>query len=183
LPPFSEACYLGLAPTSSTTVEMCYGDALAVAASEIYGFSKTDFGKFHPAGSLGKRLILKVSDLMASGKNNSLITEEEPLLDAINEISKKGLGIVTVTGQDGGVAGIITDGDLRRLLEKKVDIYNMKVKDVMNRAPVIIESRKMAIDALTIMKEKNVSCLPVVFNGKCVGTIRLQSIVNAGIVG
>lgn len=183
LPKFEEACYLGLAPTSSTTAVLCYGDALAVVASGIYGFKDVDFGKFHPAGSLGKKLILKVDDLMAKGEKNAKVHISVPLKDAIIELSKKGLGAVSVVEDEDKLAGIITDGDLRRQLEKGADIYNMKVEDIMSKKPLTIDRDKLAIEALRTMKEKNISCLVVCEEGKAVGTIRLQDIIGVGIVG
>jgi arabinose-5-phosphate isomerase len=183
LPEFEEACYLGLAPTSSTTAVLCYGDALAVVASGIYGFRDADFGKFHPAGSLGKKLILKVNDLMASGENNAVVHIGVPIKDAIIELSKKGLGAVAVVDDENKLLGIITDGDLRRQLEKGADVYDLKVEEVMTLTPVIITGKQLAIDALTIMKEKNISCLIVEEECKVVGTIRLQDIIGVGIVG
>lgn len=182
-PEFSEACHMGLAPTSSTTAELCYGDALAIAASDIYGFKKKDFGKYHPAGSLGKKLIYKACDLMASGDDNACIGKNAMLKDAIVELSKKGLGIVNVIDDEGRLIGVITDGDLRRLLEKGVDVYRLNVIDAMNKKPITITGDKMAVDALNIMKEKNVSCLPIMKEDKNIGTIRIQTIINAGIIG
>lgn len=183
LPKFEEACYLGLAPTSSTTAVLCYGDALAVVASGIYGFKDVDFGKFHPAGSLGKKLILKVDDLMAKGEKNAMVHISVPLKDAIIELSKKGLGAVSIVDDEQKLLGIITDGDLRRQLEKGADIYNMKVEEVMSSRPITIEKSKLAVEALHNMKEKNISCLIVVENNTAIGTIRLQDIIGVGIVG
>ena len=183
LPRFDEACYLRLAPTSSTTAALCYGDALAVVASGIYGFEDVDFGKFHPAGSLGKKLILKVDDLMAHGEKNAKVHVNVPLKDAIIEISKKGLGAVSVVDDDDNLLGIITDGDLRRQLEKGADVYKMKVEDVMTSNPSVITKEKLAVEALNLMKSKNISCLIVQENGKAIGTMRLQDIIGVGIVG
>ena len=183
LPKFEEACYLGLAPTSSTTAVLCYGDALAVVASGIYGFKDVDFGKFHPAGSLGKKLILKVDDLMAKDDKNAKVHISLPLKNAIIELSKKGLGAVSVVDDDGKLLGIITDGDLRRQLEKGADIYGMKVEEIMSSNPFTVEKDRLAIDALKIMKDKNISCLIVTENGEAIGTIRLQDIIGVGIVG
>lgn len=183
LPKFEEACYLGLAPTSSTTAVLCYGDALAVVASGIYGFKDVDFGKFHPAGSLGKKLILKVDDLMAKEEKNAKVHISVPLKDAIIELSKKGLGAVSVVEDEDKLAGIITDGDLRRQLEKGADIYNMKVEDIMSKKPLTISRDKLAVEALRTMKDKNISCLVVCEEEKAVGTIRLQDIIGVGIVG
>lgn len=183
LPEFEEACHLGLAPTSSTTAVLCYGDALAVVASEAYGFKDVDFGKFHPAGVLGKKVILRVQDLMAVGEKNAVVHLRSTLKEAIIELSKKGLGAVSVVDDTGRLIGIITDGDLRRQLEKGIDIYSMKVEDVMSSTPLSIDKHRMAIDALNLMKEKRVSCLAVIDNGIAEGLIRLQDIIEVGIIG
>jgi arabinose-5-phosphate isomerase len=183
LPKFKEAGNYGLAPTSSTTVELCYGDALAVVASEVYGYTDVDFGKNHPAGSLGKKLILKVVDLMAKNEKNAVISDKAMLKVAIVELSKKGLGAVELINERGELSGLITDGDLRRQLEKGADVYNLHAADVMTTNPMTITSGKLAIEALTTMRDYNISCLPVVDDNKVVGTIRVQDILAAGIVG
>ena len=152
-------------------------------ASGIYGFKDSDFGKFHPAGSLGKKLILKVEDLMTSGDRNAKVHISEPLKDAIIELSKKGLGAVSVVDDNDVLLGIITDGDLRRQLEKGVDVYGLKVEDIMSHDPLCINKNKLAIEALNIMKEKNISCLLVTENHKAIATIRLQDIIGVGIIG
>lgn len=183
LPEFEEACYLGLAPTSSTTVELCYGDALAVVASEIYGFQDSDFGKFHPAGALGKKLILKVDDLMAHGNEIPRVLTGTRLMNAISEMSKKGLGIVSVVGNNNILLGIITDGDLRRIIEQHIDIYEVTVDEVMVNSPKTTVKTKLAVDALRYIKQQSINNLPVVdSNGKLEGTITWQQIVKAGIV-
>lgn len=183
LPKFEEACYLGLAPTSSTTVELCYGDALAVVASGIYGFKDADFGKFHPAGSLGKKLILKVDDLMAHNDEIPRIITGSLLMNAISVMSKKGLGIVSVVDENNILLGIITDGDLRRIIEKHVDIYSVTVDEVMITTPRTVNKNKLAVDALRYIKKNSINNLPVVdSSGKLEGTITWQQIVKAGIV-
>ena len=183
LPKFEEACYLGLAPTSSTTAALCYGDSLAVVASGVYGFKDENYAMFHPAGSLGKKLILKVGDLMAEGEKNAKVHISVPLKDAIIELSKKGLGAVSVVDDNDNILGIITDGDLRRQLEKGVDVYSLKVEDIMFPSPSTISKDRLAIEALKQMKERNISCLLVAENNKAIGTIRLQDIIGVGIVG
>lgn len=183
LPEFCEACYLGLAPTSTTTAELCYGDALAVVASGIYGFKDADFGKLHPAGALGKRLTFRVEDLMEKGDRNAVVQIHEPLKTAIIEMSKRGMGVVSIIDKENNLCGIITDGDLRRQLEKGVDVYSKKVDEVMTTTPIVISKEKLAIEALNIMKTRNISCLMVTEQGKLIGKIRLQDIVGAGIVG
>lgn len=183
LPEFEEACYLGLAPTSSTTAALCYGDALAVVASGVYGFKSSDFGKLHPAGALGKKLILKVEDLMVHDENVPLIKEDNLLMNAITEMSQKCLGVVCVVDSNNKLKGIITDGDLRRMIENQVDIYKVRVEDIMIHNPKTITKDRMAINALKFIKENNINCLPVVDNDfKLIGTITLQMIVKAGII-
>lgn len=183
LPKFEEACYLGLAPTSSTTSVLCYGDALAVVASGIYGFKDADFGKFHPAGALGKKLILKVKDLMVSGDDIPCVNLGTLLMDAIPVMSKKGLGIVSVVDDNNILKGIICDGDLRRIIEKKIDIYSVAVEDVMIANPKTFGDDRLAVDALHFIKSKSINNLPIVDkDGKLIGTITWQQIVKAGIV-
>lgn len=182
LPQFDEACYLGLAPTSSTTSVLCYGDALAIVASGIYGFKDVNFGKLHPAGALGKKVLFKVEDLMAKEEKNAIVSEDSTLKDAIVELSKKGLGVVSVVDKEDNLVGIITDGDLRRQLEIGVDIYSLYVQDIMTKKPITIEIGKLAVDALNILKRKNISCMPVLSDDKVVGMIRLQDIINIGIM-
>lgn len=182
LPKFEEACHLGLAPTSSTTAVLAYGDALAVTASEEYGFKDVDFGKFHPAGSLGKRLVLKVDDLMASGDAVPKVVTGSLLMDAIKEISNKRLGTVSVVDEDNNLVGIITDGDVRRMIGDHEDIYTVKVDEVMTPNPKRTTKEVLAFNALKQIREQNINCLPVVDGKKLVGTITWQSIVRAGIV-
>ena len=183
LPPFDEACHLGLAPTSSTTAALCYGDSLAVVASEVYGFKDENYAMFHPAGSLGKKLILKVNDLMAKGDGNPYVRVGTLLMEAIPVMSKKGLGVVSVINDDGKLVGIITDGDLRRIIEKHTDIYTELVDNVMVKSPKRITSNKLAVDALRFIKQHSINNLPVVDDQDVlIGTITWQQIVKAGIV-
>jgi arabinose-5-phosphate isomerase len=183
LPEFKEACYLGLAPTSSTTAALCYGDAVAVVASVIYGFKDSDFGKFHPAGSLGKKLILKVDDLMAHNEEVPKVETGTLLMDAIPVMSQKGLGIISIVDENDRLLGIICDGDLRRIIEKKIDIYNVAVEEVMIKNPKTTGKDKLAVDALRFIKKHSINNLPVVDQqNRLVGTITWQQIVKAGIV-
>lgn len=181
-PKFQEACYFNMAPTSSTTATLVYGDTLAVVASKYQGFNEKSFGLYHPAGSLGKRLVIKVNDLMATGEDNASITSDSTLKNAIVQMGKKGLGLVNIVDVNNNLIGIITDGDIRRQLEKNVDIYNLDVQDVMTAHPYTISSRTMAVEALKVMKENNISVLPVLDGELLVGTIRLQSLIKAGII-
>ena len=183
LPQFEEACYLGLAPTSSTTAALCYGDSLAVVASGIYGFKDSDFGKFHPAGSLGKKLILKVDDLMAHGDDVPKVKEGTLLMEAIPVMSKKGLGIISVVDDNNHLLGIICDGDLRRIIERHVDIYSVAVDEVMIKEPKTTSKDRLAVDALHFIKKHSINNLPVVDkDGVLIGTITWQQIVKAGII-
>lgn len=183
LPEFSEACNLGLAPTSSTTAVLCYGDALAVVASEQSGFTESDFGMFHPAGALGKKLVLKVSDLMAKGDEIPFVYENTMLIEAISVMSKKGLGVVSVVDDNHILKGIITDGDLRRIIETRVDLYSVMVSDVMVKNPKNYKPDKLAVDALRYIKENSINNLPVVDDNNILcGTITWQMIIRAGIV-
>lgn len=182
-PPFEEACHLGLAPTSSTTATLCYGDALAVVASMVHGFKKEDFGKFHPAGALGKKLILKAADLMAKDDDIPQVYSGTYLKDAIPIMTKGGLGFVSIVNKNHKLIGIITDGDLRILLEKHIDIYNILIDDVMTKKPKLIKSDLLAIDALQYLKSNNISNLPVVDENKNLcGAITWKMLVKAGIV-
>lgn len=182
LPQMDEACYLGLAPTSSTTSVLCYGDALAVVASQMYGFKNDDFGRFHPAGVLGKKLILKVKDLMKIGKNNAYVTENTVLKDTIVELSEKRLGAVSIVDENLHLKGIITDGDLRRQFGKGVDIYSLVAADIMNKTPTVIDMDEFAINALNVMRDKKISCMPVVKDNVLVGTIVIHNILEVGII-
>lgn len=181
LPKFAEACHLGLAPTASTTVELCYGDALAVMASEIYGFKDVDFGKYHPAGALGKKLIYKVDDLMVCGEANAVVAESANLKEAILQLTECKLGIVTVVNEEQNIVGVISAGDLGRLLQSNVDIYNLYVQDVMHKNPKTIPVGSLAVEALNIMKKNNIYSLPVIDGKKVVGTICMNAIISEGI--
>lgn len=182
-PAFKEACYLHLAPTSSTTALLVLGDALAVVLSKLRNYTKDDFGLHHPAGALGKKLLTKVSDLMYANEKNATVPESTSLHKAIIEMSSKGLSMVTIVDGSGKLKGILTDGDLRRLLERSADVYNVAVTDVMTPDPKWIDYREKAVDALQKMNELQITGLPVLDENSCVrGTILLQSILTAGIV-
>lgn len=182
-PPFKEACHLGLAPTSSTTATLVYGDALAVVASRVIGFRAEDFGLYHPAGSLGKRLILRVVDVMVKEDANPIIHEDALLTDAIVEMSRKGLGMVSVLDEEERLVGIITDGDLRRMLERHINVYEALVKDVMTKTPFSVENDILAIEVLRRMKERSINGSPVLDSQKhVIGTVTLQLLIKAGLV-
>ncbi len=181
-PKFDEACYLGLAPTSSTTAALVYGDALAVVASGIYGFQDADFGRFHPAGALGKKLVLRTSDVMIDRESTAVIGPDASLQDAIVAMSRRGMTMVTVLDGD-TLLGILTDGDLRRLLEHQADIYHMMIQDAMTRKPTIIRDSTMAIEALKLLQDRNFTAAPVLDDeDHYVGVVTIHSVMAAGIV-
>lgn len=183
LPQIKEACYLNLAPTSSTTAELCYGDALAVVASKINGFSNSDFGIFHPAGALGKKLIIKVSDLMVRDELVPKVKRGTLLMDAISELSEKRMSMVSIVDEKDKLYGIMTDADWRMVVRNHGDIYSITVDEVMNRTPKVFGFNKLAVDALQFMKKESINVLPIIDdNGKLVGTLHWQQIVKAGIV-
>lgn len=182
-PEFEEACYMHLAPTSSTTALLVLGDALAVVASKAKNYTKEDFGLHHPAGALGKKLIVKVSDLMHSGKQNAVVYINSSLQDAIIEMSSKGLSMVTIVDKQNQLKGIITDGDLRRMLQKEIDVYHVSTDEVMTKNPKWIDSREMAVNALQQMSDLHITCMPVLNeNHEVIGSILMQDIFKAGIV-
>lgn len=182
-PKFEEACYMHLAPTSSTTSLLVLGDSLAVVVSKLKNYTKEDFGLHHPAGSLGKKLLVKVKDLMYTNDKNATIYEGAKLQDAIIEMSTKGLSMVTVINKENELKGIITDGDLRRMLQKNIDVYNVLIDDVMTKNPKFINYHEMAVNALQKMSDLNITCMPVVDDSsKVVGSILMQDIFKAGII-
>ena len=182
-PEFEEACYMHLAPTSSTTALLVLGDALALTVSRAKNYTKEDFGLFHPAGALGRKLLVKVSDLMHSGTDNAVVREDSSLQAAIVEMSTKGLSMVTVVNEANELRGIITDGDLRRMLERGVDVYGERIDRVMTKEPKWIDAREMAVNALQYMSDRKITCMPVLDEtGHVTGSILMQDIFKAGIV-
>lgn len=178
-----EACPLGLAPTSSTTATLVMGDALAVALLEARGFSAEDFALSHPGGSLGRRLLLRVSDIMHTGDQLPRVPEDTTLGAALLEISRKGLGMTTVVSRDGDLAGIFTDGDLRRSLDKSLDIHNTLIRDVMTRNGKTIKANHLAAEALNIMEETKINALPVTDEqNRLVGAINMHDLLRAGVI-
>ncbi len=182
-PEFEEACYMHLAPTSSTTALLVLGDALALVVSRVKNYTKEDFGLHHPAGALGKKLLVKVSNIMHSGAENAVVQEGCSLKQAIVEMSAKGLSMVSIVDSDNRLKGIVTDGDLRRMFEKGIDVYNETVDNVMTKSPKAIDEREMAVNALQKMNDMHITGMPVLnSDGTVVGTILMQDIYKAGIV-
>ncbi|KPQ28090.1 MAG: arabinose-5-phosphate isomerase [Marinobacter excellens HL-55] len=178
-----EACPLGLAPTSSTTATLVMGDALAVALLEARGFSAEDFAFSHPGGSLGRRLLLRVSDIMHSGDQIPRVLEDTTLSGALLEITRKGLGMTTIVSAKGELTGIFTDGDLRRTLDKSADVHKTLIRDVMTRNGKTIRADHLAAEALNIMEEMKINALPVTDDdGNLVGAINMHDLLRAGVI-
>ena len=174
-----EACSNNLAPTSSTTAQLVLGDALSVSLLELRNFSDSDFARFHPGGSLGKRLYLKVSDLV-SDLSKAQVSSSDSINDVIMEISHKRLGATSVI-DNGKLVGIITDGDLRRMLETNSDISNLIALDIMGSSPKIISPNELAKTALDILAENNISQLIVLDGEEYKGIIHIHDIIKEGI--
>ena len=176
----TEACPNNLAPTTSTTAQLAMGDALAVCLLECRAFSSEDFAKYHPGGALGKKLYLKVSDLSVQNEKPCVL-EHEKLPKVILEISSKRLGMTAVLNNDDELVGVITDGDLRRLMEKGFN-ENLEAKDIMGKHPKTINKDELAINALELMKIHNITQLIVAENNQYFGVIHLHDLIREGII-
>jgi len=178
-----EACSLGLAPTTSTTAMLAMGDALAIALLEKKGFKEKDFAFFHPGGILGKRLILKVADIMRKGNANPIVKENTPVKKVLLAITKARAGSASVVNARGRLVGIFTDGDLRRHVERMPDLIQRKVKDVMTKNPTAIKKDRLAAEAFDILRSKKIDELPVVDdNRRPIGLLDVQDLLKAGLV-
>ena len=177
-----EACPLDLAPTSSTTVSLVMGDALAIALLEARGFTAEDFAFSHPGGALGRKLLLKVEDIMHGGDTIPRVQAGTLLDDALLEVTTKGLGMTCVLNDQGSLLGVFTDGDLRRALDHEIDIHNTAIEDVMTPSPVTISAEILAAEALHIMEERTITALVSVDTDNCpVGVVHLHDILKAGV--
>lgn len=178
-----EACPLGLAPTTSTTVMLAMGDALSVALQEKKGFKTEHFALYHPGGSLGKRLLLKVSDIMRRGNANPIVKEDAPVRDVLVEITRARAGCASVANKKGILKGIFTDGDLRRHLRSEGDIMHKKIKEIMTRKPTTVTGDMMAINALHILQSKKIDEVPVIDKkGRPIGLLDVQDLLKAGLM-
>ncbi|MDN3585320.1 KpsF/GutQ family sugar-phosphate isomerase [Pedobacter aquatilis] len=176
-----EACPHNLAPTTSTTAQLVMGDALAICLLEHREFNENDFAKYHPGGSLGKKLYLKARDLALSNEKPS-INPDASVKQVLIEISKNRLGAVAVVDVDNNLLGVITDGDIRRMLENNVDITTLIATDIMGKNPKVIDGDALAIDALNIIKKNNITQLIVLEQNAYFGIIHLHDLINEGIV-
>lgn len=179
-----EACPLGLIPTASTTATLALGDALALALLDKRGFKEEDFAIYHPGGSLGKKLLLRVGDIMHTGDKLPILNITAPFKDVIMEISSKKLGITIVVDKDNKVVGIITDGDLRRLMEKREgDIFKITAQEMMSTDPKIIEKHALTAEAIQVMEKHSITSLVIIDGNKNPsGIIHLHDILKAGVV-
>lgn len=176
-----EACPNNLAPTSSTTAQLVMGDALAICLMELNGFQSEDFAKFHPGGSLGKKLYLRVADLYADNERPKVLAGES-LKEVIVEMTAKRLGITAVVDADDSLLGIITDGDLRRMLEKSIAIDTIRAGDIMTVNPKTIGPDELAVGALDLLRKNEISQLAVTEKGKYLGIIHLHDLIREGLI-
>jgi arabinose-5-phosphate isomerase len=177
----TEACPLDLAPTSSTTTALVMGDALAIALLEARGFTAEDFAFSHPGGKLGRKLLLKVADVMREGYAIPRVNSATKLIDALLEISQKGLGMTTVIDQDDVLLGLFTDGDLRRTLDKGLDVTSTPIREVMTTGAKTIGANHLAAEALNIMEQNKISALVVAEGNSVRGVIHLMDLLREGI--
>lgn len=176
----SEACPLNLAPTNSTTTQLVMGDALAVCLMSLRDFKSEDFAKYHPGGALGKKLLLRVKDMIENSMR-PMVTPETSIKKVIFEISEKRLGVTAVVENE-EVIGIITDGDIRRMLNENDTFTHLTAKDIMTKTPKMIQSSTMVVDALNILEDFSITQLIVVDEGKYIGVLHLHDILKEGII-
>ena len=176
-----EACPNNLAPTSSTTAQLVMGDALAICLMEMKGFNSDDFAKFHPGGTLGKKLYLRVADLYIKNERPKL-AKDRSLKEVIVEISSKRLGATAIVDNNDILLGIITDGDLRRMLEKNISLDGVTAADIMTATPKSIGPDELAVDALDLMRKRSITQLVVIENGKYLGFIHLHDLIREGLI-
>ncbi len=178
-----EACPLNLAPTTSTTAQMVLGDALAVALLDARGFREEDFARSHPGGSLGRKLLMHVHDLMRSGADVPRVLPETAFTEMLREMTGKGLGFTAVADASGRVLGIFTDGDLRRLIERGVDLRELRASDVMHTAPKLVSADALAVDAAELMEQHRITSVLVVdANGLLAGALNSNDLMRAKVI-
>ncbi len=177
-----EACPLGLAPTTSTTATLVMGDALAVALLQARGFTLEDFALSHPGGALGKKLLLRVSDIMHTGDAIPYVNPDASLRDALLEITRKKLGLTVICDDSLKISGIFTDGDLRRVFDMDIDLNHAKIADIMTRGGVRIKPHRLAVDALNLMQSRYITALLVADDDRLVGVVHMHDILRAGVV-
>ncbi len=178
-----EACPLNLAPTASTTVTLALGDALAVALLDLRGFKEEDFARSHPGGALGRRLLTHVRDVMRSGEQVPEVALEASLLQALEEMTKKGMGMTAVVDAENRPVGVFTDGDLRRMFERVQDFTQVAIRDVMHASPRSIAPERLAVDAVAVMEQHRINQMLVVdVDGKLVGALHIHDLTQAKVI-
>jgi arabinose-5-phosphate isomerase len=177
-----EACPLGLAPTSSTTATLVMGDALAVALLQARGFTAEDFALSHPGGALGRKLLMKLEDIMHTGNALPKVSPDALIKHALMEISQKGLGVTAIVDDNDAVIGIFTDGDLRRMLDKQIDIHTTKISEVMTCNPTVASPSLLAVEGVNIMQDKSITSLLLSEDDKLVGIVHMHDLLKAGVM-
>ncbi|AIM23735.1 MULTISPECIES: arabinose-5-phosphate isomerase KdsD [Serratia] len=177
-----EACPLGLAPTTSTTATLVMGDALAVALLKARGFTPEDFALSHPGGALGRKLLLRVSDIMHSGDEMPHVSADASLRDALLEITRKNLGLTVICDDLMKIAGIFTDGDLRRVFDMGINLHEAKIADVMTPGGVRVRPNLLAVDALNLMQQRHITALLVADGDQLLGVVHMHDMLRAGVV-
>ena len=177
-----EACPLGLAPTTSTTAALVMGDALAVALLKARGFTAEDFALSHPGGALGRKLLLRVNDIMHTGRDIPKVAKEASLRDALLEITRKNLGMTVVCDDNMKIEGIFTDGDLRRIFDNGEDLRSLNIAEVMTPGGVRIRPGTLAVDALNLMQSRHITCVMVADGDQLLGVVHMHDLLRAGVV-
>lgn len=177
-----EACPLGLAPTTSTTATLVMGDAMAVALLQARGFTKEDFALSHPGGALGRKLLLRVNDIMHTGDEIPHVSKDATLRDALLEITRKNLGMTVICDALMKIEGVFTDGDLRRILDMGIDLHNAKIVDVMTPGGIRVRPGTLAVDALNVMQSRHITSVMVADGDQLVGVIHMHDLLRAGVV-
>ncbi|AJC64852.1 MULTISPECIES: arabinose-5-phosphate isomerase KdsD [Dickeya] len=177
-----EACPLGLAPTSSTTAALVMGDALAVALLKARGFTAEDFALSHPGGALGRKLLLRINDIMHTGDEIPRVGHDASLRDALLEITRKNLGMTVICGPDDRIEGIFTDGDLRRVFDMNIDLNSAGIADVMTRGGIRVTPHTLAVDALNLMQSRHITSLLVAEGDRLLGIVHMHDMLRAGVV-
>ncbi|WP_033847818.1 arabinose-5-phosphate isomerase KdsD [Yersinia wautersii] len=177
-----EACPLGLAPTTSTTATLVMGDALAVALLKARGFTQEDFALSHPGGALGRKLLLRISDIMHTGTEIPTVSPDASLRDALLEITRKSLGLTVICDDSMMIKGIFTDGDLRRVFDMGIDLNNAKIADVMTSGGIRVPPNILAVDALNLMESRHITALLVADGDKLLGVVHMHDMLRAGVV-
>lgn len=177
-----EACPLGLAPTTSTTATVVMGDALAISLLQARGFTAEDFALSHPGGALGRKLLLKLDNIMHTGDALPIVKPNALVRDALLEISQKGLGMTAIIDDEHNMVGVFTDGDLRRLLDQRIDIHTATIGDVMTTNPTVASPHMLAVEGLNLMQEKSINGLMLCEEGKLVGALNMHDFLKAGVM-